>query len=136
MAKPGRKRGTPSSAKLGEMRNELFRAALARRTVTYGRLMKRYGLSRGRALSDAISSIDEGEREDHAPGFASIVVRKDTGFPGGGYFVDPGLPEGVARPPGRGLDPRLSRREEVYVSAQQRKVWEFYSKGARTPATT
>jgi len=96
--------------------------------MTYGRLMKRHHLSRGRKLSQTIGEIDRAEYEMGAPGFASIVVRKDTGLPGGGYFCDPELPPGLRRPRLRSSDPKLSPAEISYVRQQQLKVWRHYGR--------
>ena len=115
-----------------DVRRELLRAAASCRTVTYGFLMKKFGLSRGRGIVRAIGEFDGDEAKKGAPGFASIVVRKDTGYPGGGFFCWEGLPAGLRRPKERGLDPRLSERERAYVRTLQREVWSFYSK--RTPS--
>jgi hypothetical protein len=113
------------------MRLALLSAARSRGTVTYGRLMKTYHLSRGRRLSQTIGEVDRVEYSRGAPGFAAIIVRKDTGFPGGGYFVDDALPPGLRRARGRGNNPRLSSAERRHVLEQQRKIWEYYSTDAR-----
>lgn len=88
--------------------------------------MKRFGLSRGRVLSELIGLVDRKEYESGAPGFAAIVIRKDTGYPGGGYFCDDGLPPRLRRPRGRSADPRLSGQEMAHVRAQQERIWAYY----------
>jgi len=88
--------------------------------------MKNYGLSRGRVLSKVIGQIDRLEYTRGAPGFAAIVVRKDTGFPGGGYFCDDDLPAGLSRSRERSTDPRLAPPERDYVLEQQKRIWAFY----------
>jgi hypothetical protein len=108
------------------MRLVLLRAAQSGRTVTYGRLMKMYSLPRGRRLSQAIGDVDRAELARGAPGFAAIIVRKDTGFPGGGYFCDDDLPSTLRRPRSRAVDPRLSAKELAHLKEQQRKIWVFY----------
>ncbi len=110
------------------MRRDLLEAARNRATVTYGLLMKRYGLSRGRRLSQVIGEIDEREYCKGAPGFAAIIVRKGTGLPGGGYFCDDELPSQIRRQRGRASDPRLSRVEMTHVREQQKKIWNYYGK--------
>ncbi len=121
---------------IGSMREDLLNAASEGRKVTYGRLMKKFGLSRGRSLSAAIGEVDRAETLSGSPGFAAIVVRRDTGFPGGGYFCDPALPKSVRRPSDRSTDPRLSSRERGYVTGEQRKIWRHYaSKGGRARAS-
>jgi hypothetical protein len=115
---------------LTRMRTELLRAARSGEKVTYGELMKRYRLSRGRALTNAIAKVDEKERARGAPGFAAIIVRKDMGFPGGGYFCGGDLPPGLLREPGRSSDPRLTPAERAHLTEQQAKIWAYYREGA------
>ncbi len=114
------------------MRRILRRAASKRRTVTYGTLMNALRLSRGRALSATIGKVDRLEMTEGAPGFAAIIVRKDTGFPGGGYFVDDALPKQLVRAPARGADPRLTTAEKLHVRKRQRLIWAYYGRAARS----
>jgi len=104
-------------------------AARGRKTVTYGTLMRRIRLSRGRALSGMIGAVDRMEYAALAPGFAAIIVRKDTGFPGGGYFCDDALPTRLRRPQSRASDPRLSSAEREHVRRKQEEIWRFYGEG-------
>jgi len=113
------------------MRKDLLKAARRGSTVTYGELMRRHKLSRGRPLTAAIGAIDGPELAHGAPGFAAIIVRKDTRFPGGGYFCDDDLPPALRRPKERRTDPRLSSAEKDYILKQQRKIWSFYGKASR-----
>ena len=127
--KPLTRRGCcegPLSTRLWSIRADLLRAARGRTVVTYGQLMKRHRLSRGRRLSQTIGEIDRAECEKGRPGFAAIVVRKDTGFPGGGYFCDDELPPVLQRPRGRASDPRLSSAEMRHLRRQQRRIWDYY----------
>jgi hypothetical protein len=115
-----------------KLRQELIRVAKARETLTYGELMRILGISRGPPLFEAISAVDRAEYGKGAPGFAAIIVRKDTGFPGGGYFCDDDLPAYLRRPFSRANDPRLSAAEMNYVKEAQRKIWDYYSSAAQT----
>lgn len=119
-------KGAQDSAIEG-LRQELLRAARARGTLTYGDLMRLLGVSRGRPLFDAIVAVDRAEYRRGAPGFAAIIVRKDTGFPGGGFFCDDDLPPSLRRPFSRAADHRLSAAEMNYVKEAQRKIWDYYS---------
>lgn len=104
-------------------------AASARRTITYGELMTRFGLARGeagRTVVGVLSEVDRSEYEKGAPGFAAIVVRKDTGFPGGGYFCWDDLPPELRRPPEKCKDPKLSSVEKKYIREQQERIWQYY----------
>ena len=112
-----------------EMKWELQRAALARRKVTYGYLMKRFGLTRGgqgRSVVSVLGEIDEAESMAGRPGFAAIVVRGDTGYPGGGFFCWQGVPVHLRVPRERANDPRLSPDQIRYVKEQQEAVWTYY----------
>jgi len=116
----------------------LLEAAREGRTVTYGRLMKKYRLSRGRRISAVLGEVDRAQRLAGAPGFAAIVVRKDTGYPGGGYFCDDELPASLRRPAARCTDPKLSAAEKEHVRQQQGIIREYYrsGKGGAPGATT
>ena len=109
------------------LRQELVKTARARGMLTYGQLMRLLGISRGRPLFEAIAEVDRGEYARGAPGFAAIIVRKDTGFPGGGFFCDNDLPPDLRRPFERANDPKLSAAEMNYVKEAQRKIWDYYS---------
>jgi len=119
-----------------EFGKELLEAARRGRTVTYGELMNRFHLSRGRRISAAIDEVDRAEHLKGAPGFAAIVVRKDTGYPGGGYFCDDDLPASLRRPASRSTDPRLSAEEKGHVRGQQRRIWEYYRRRKAARVTT
>ena len=110
------------------MRKELARAAGRGSTVTYGHLMKVCRLPRGRRFSEVLGAVDVAEQMKGAPGFAAIVVRRDTNFPGGGYFCDDELPPSLRRPRTRSGDPRLSSTEKDHISRRQEVIWRFYAK--------
>jgi len=110
-----------------ELRMELKRAARSRGTLTYGELMKIVGVSRGPPLFEAIVAVDRDEYARGAPGFAAIIVRKDTGYPGGGFFCDDDLPADLRRPFSKASEPRLSAAELNYVKDAQKRIWDFYS---------
>jgi hypothetical protein len=93
--------------------------------------MKAFRVSRGRALTQLIGDVDRMEYKDGGPGLAAIIVRKDTGYPGGGYFYGEGLPPRLRRAAGRSTDPRLSDAEKEYIKAQQEKIWTHYRAGSR-----
>jgi hypothetical protein len=120
--------GLDARPNLEVLRKELVRAARARRTLTYGQLMKIVGVSRGAPLLDVISAVDRAEYSKGAPGFAAIIVRKDTGFPGGGFFCDDDLPAPLRRPYQKASNPKLTAAEMNYVKQAQRKIWDFYGK--------
>jgi hypothetical protein len=55
-----------------------------------------------------------------------MVVRKDTGYPGGGFFCWDGIPPALRRPSHEGLNPKLSDAEKEYVRKSQEGIWGFY----------
>lgn len=112
---------------LEDLRKELVKAARARGTLTYGQLMKIMGISRGPPLFNVIAEVDRAEYARGAPGFAAIIVRRDTGFPGGGFFCDDDLPLSLKRPYARASDPKLTAAEMNYVKEAQRKIWDYYA---------
>jgi hypothetical protein len=116
-----------ASEGLEDLRRELVKAARARGTLTYGQLMKIMEISRGSPLFNAIAAVDKTEYARGAPGFAAIIVRKDTGFPGGGFFCGDGLPSSLRRPYDRASDPKLTAAEMNYVKEIQRKIWDYYA---------
>lgn len=121
---------TQDNALRDDVRCELLRAAVDRRTVTYGFLMRKFRISRGAAggkgIVGVIGEIDRHEAQRKAPGFAAIVVRKDTGYPGGGFFCWDGIPSALRRPKREGSNPELSDAEKKYVRKLQEGVWGFY----------
>ncbi len=118
-----------------DVRRELLRAAASGRTVTYGSLMRRFRISRGapggKGIVGVISEIDRYEAQRKAPGFAAIVVRKDTGYPGGGFFCWDDISAALRRPKNEGSNPRLSDAEKEYVRRLQEEIWSFYRRGFR-----
>lgn len=78
-----------------------------------------------------IGMVDRNESDSGAPGFAAIIVRKDTGYPGGGYFCDDALPPRLRRPARRGNDPRLSELEKGHIRRQRETIWVYYSPARR-----
>ena len=114
------------------MRRILRSAASDHRTVTYGELMKICRLPRGPLFSRVLGRVDTLERTEGAPGFAAIVVRKDTRFPGGGYFCDDDLPPSLRRPAKRSTDPRLTSAERRHVRSRQEAIWSHYSQSSTT----
>ena len=124
----GSSSGSAPKPGLDGLRKELVKAAKAQSTLTYGQLMKIMGVSRGPPLLDVISAVDRREYSRGAPGFAAIIVRKDTGFPGGGFFCDDDLPASLRRPYERASDQKLTAAEMNYVKDAQRKIWDYYAK--------
>jgi hypothetical protein len=121
-----------------DVRRELLRAAGNHRTVTYGLLMRKFRLSRGapagKGVVGVVGEVDRREARRGAPGFAAIVVRKDTGYPGGGFFCWDGVPPALRRAKREGPNPKLSDAEKRYVRELQEAVWSYYEGELRKSA--
>jgi hypothetical protein len=113
-----------------DIREELLKVASKGGTVTYGYLMKKYRVSRGHprgaGIAGVIGEIDRFEYQRGAPGFAAIAVRKDTGYPGGGYFCDGALPRALRKPKSQSTDPKLSSAQKEHIRKQQKAIWAYY----------
>ncbi|HVC26523.1 MAG TPA: hypothetical protein VND40_00025 [Nitrososphaerales archaeon] len=107
--------------------------------MTYGSLMRKFRLSRGAAggkgVVDVVGEVDRREAQGGAPGFAAIVVRKDTGYPGGGFFCWEGVPPALRRAKREGSNPRLTDAEKRYVRRLQEEVWGYYRAELRDQST-
>ena len=115
-----------------DMRQALIKAAVERGTLTYGYLMEKFKISRGSSEGDtvvgALGEIDRREYQVGAPGFAAIVVRKDTGYPGGGFFCWDGVPTELRREKDEGQNPKLSDAEKQYIKDEREKIWNYYQR--------
>ena len=93
------------------------------RTVTYGDLMKRYRISRGRAhgIAEVLWRISEreaclvGASHDPPHFISAVVVRSGTRYPSGGFFGLEGIPQDLVRAERTYGDPALSIQEKRYV---------------------
>jgi len=128
--KPKGESGLSKRVHADEIRKELLAAAVERRTLTYGELMRKFYLGRGDAGAGVVAAISEVDKSEYAkgsPGFAALVVRKDTGYPGGGFFCWEDIPSELRRSPERCQDPKLSEAEKRYIRSQQEKIWSYYA---------
>lgn len=95
-------------------------AATARTTVTYGEAARRaFGgrfPARSGALMDLLDDIDSAWAEERGIMIATLVVRKDTGRPGDGYFVFVERGTGVV----------VGDREEYWLD-QAERVWTAFA---------
>lgn len=101
------------------LRALLTDAARARSTVTYGEAARvafggRFSARSG-ALMDLLGEVDTEEEAARGVMIASLVVRKDTGMPGDGYFAF------AAYELGRDVSDRA-----VLWQTEAEAVWEAY----------
>ena len=98
------------------------------RTITYGEIMRKCGIPRGqpthngKAIGDVVGRISEWTRENWGIYLSAIVVHKDTGYPGGGFFGLSGIPAEFARDEAGWDDRRLTADERSFLSKRQQEV--------------
>ncbi len=110
-----------------DLDDELHSLAWKGRTVTYGRLMRRYGISRGGkvGIGNILDILNERERcrsscRNSLHHISAVVVLANTDYPSGGFFGVDGLPQGIERSERLWTRPALSPREKEFVE----RVWE------------
>lgn len=104
------------------LRSLLFEVAARRSTVTYGEVARRVFdgrfSARSGALMDLLGRVDTEEAAASGTVIASLVVRKDTGIPGDGYFA---FVEGeLGRPVGD---------RAAFWRCEAERVWSAYAPG-------
>jgi hypothetical protein len=107
----------------------LLRAAQRGRTVMYGSIMRACGIPRGqithngKAIGDVVGAISEWTWESWGVYLSSIVVDKNTGFPGGGFFGLTGIPSKLKRNPAQWAENKLSDEEKAFIKKCQIDVF-------------
>jgi hypothetical protein len=98
------------------------------RTITYGEIMRKCRIPRGqpthngKAIGDVVGRISEWTWETSGIYLSAIVVHKDTGYPGGGFFGLSGIPAKFARDEAGWGDRRLTPGEKSFLSKRQQEV--------------
>ncbi len=108
--------------------NELRDLARGGKTMTYGELMSRFHVSRGRihGIAELLWRISEmeaclvGPSHDPPHFISAVVVRSTSGYPSGGFFGLAGIPPDLERPERLYVDSVLSDDEKRYVE----KIWD------------
>jgi hypothetical protein len=128
----------------GDIRDDvlllLIRAAQKERTVGYGPIMRACGIPRGqavdngKAIGNIVGVISEWTFERWGVYLSSIVVHKDTGYPGGGFFGLPGMPSRFRRDSSRWTDQALSADEKAFIDKRQEDVFKW-AKGSGLSVT-
>ncbi len=123
---------------LQDLDDKLHDLAGKAKTVTYGKLSRRYAISRGgeRGIGNILDIINERERcrsrcRDSLHHISAVVVLANTDYPSGGFFGVDGLPEGLERSERLWTNPTLSRREKEYIE----RVWEHLADCMRRDAS-
>ncbi len=110
-----------------EVMDELRELARGGKTTTYGELMSRFHVSRGRThgIAELLWRISEreaclvGPSHDPPHFISAVVVRGTSGYPSGGFFGLAGIPSDLERPERTYADSLLSGDEKRYVE----KMW-------------
>jgi len=115
-----------------DVREKLIEVARKGETITYGDLMKSFGISR-RHIGAVVGEISGHEYSEGRPLISAIVVRSNSststcpkGVPGGGFFGLSGVPGRLKRPEDAYGDSRLTGSEQQFVREQQEEVWKYW----------
>jgi hypothetical protein len=125
------------------VRRRLILVARAGKTITYGDLMREFGIPRGHrkpgvGIGHVVGRISEAEWDEDRPMLSAIVVRAGTatslcpkGHTGGGFFGQAGIPARLRRNEKDWDSTTLSIREQELVRQEQENVWRYW-KGSRS----
>jgi len=120
-----------------DVRAKLIEIARKRKTITYGELMRKFGIPRGHrkpgiGIGSVVGQISEYEHSKGRPLLSVIVVRADSktkkcpqGHPGGGFLGLDGVPLHLRRSPGAFSDP-LTIKEQEFIKEEQQRVWDYW----------
>jgi hypothetical protein len=120
-----------------DVRQRLIEVARNRKTITYGELMKEFGIPRGHrkpgiGIGHVVGAISEHEYSHGRPLISAIVVRAysesticPNGAPGGGFFGLSGIPSQLIRSENNWGNP-LTNEERNFVKAEQEKIWNYW----------
>jgi len=120
------------------VRQKLIDVAKRGGTITYGELMKEFGIPRGHrkpgvGIGHVVGEISEHEHSQGRPLISAIVVRANSGtaicpkgVPGGGFFGLPGIPSRLARSESDWANPQLTKEEQKFLLAEQHRVWQYW----------
>lgn len=105
-------------------------------TITYGEIMRKCRIPRGqpthngKAIGDVVGRIREWTWENRGIYLSAIVVHKDTGYPGGGFFGLSGIPSKFARDEAGWSDRKLTTAEKSFLSKRQQEAF-AWAKGRK-----
>jgi hypothetical protein len=120
-----------------DVRERLVAAAKSGETVTYGELMKQFGIPRGspnreKGIGDVVGQISMYEHSKGRPPISAIVVTAGSrtltypqGLPSGGFFGLPGIPPHLKRQD-QELGNPLTLEDKEYARQQQKRVWAYW----------
>ena len=121
-----------------DVRQKLISVAKRGETITYGELMREFGIPRGHpkpgiGIGHVVGIISEHEHSKRRPLISAIVVRASSGtaicpkgVPGGGFFGLPGIPSHLIRSESAWADSRLNGEEQEFIKNEQEKVWLYW----------
>lgn len=121
-----------------DVRKKLIEVAKKRETITYGELMKEFGIPRGHpkpgiGIGCVVGEISDYEYSNGRPLLSAIVVRANSGtgicplgHPGGGFFGLDGIPVHLERPASVYSNPTLTTDEQEFVKEAQERVWGYW----------
>lgn len=122
-----------------DVRRKLIEVAKKGETITYGELMREFGIPRGHhkpelGIGSIVGEISNYEHSEGRPLISAIVVRADTktrayphGHPGGGFMGLDGIPAQLKRrSEASWQDHKLTAEEQEWLIKEQEKVWAYW----------
>ena len=121
-----------------DVRRKLIEVARRGQTITYGELMKEFGIPRGHpkpgvGIGPEVGKISRHEHAQGRPTLSAIVVLASSktrtcpqGHPGGGYFGLPDIPTHLWRPGTEHQNPKLTSDEQRFMVQEQEEVWNYW----------
>ena len=125
-----------------DVRAKLIEIARKRKTITYGDLMREFGIPRGNpkpgiGIGSVVGEISEYEHSKGRPLLSGIVVRADSktkkcpqGHPAGAFFGLDGVPLCLRRSQDAFSDP-LTIKEQKFIKKEQERVWNYWKNPRR-----
>lgn len=107
----------------------IWESARRGRAITYGEIMRVCHVPRGqlihngKAVGDVVGEISEWTWDTWGIYLSAIVVRKNTAYPGGGFFGLKGIPTTFARGEEGWSDRRLTADEKGFLRKRQQEVF-------------
>jgi hypothetical protein len=116
-----------------DIRKRLIEVAKKGSKISYKELMDEFCLARGghpsakNRVGDVVGDISNFEHSNGRPLISSVVVHKNNGYPGSGFFGLDGIPEQLRRTEKSFKNP-LSLDDKKFVQEEQKRVWDWWKK--------
>ena len=106
-----------------------YLVALAKdgRTVTYSILQSDLHLPR-QDTGEILGEVSNREHKDGRPRLSALVVRKDTGLPGVGFFGLDGVPPQIRWPQEKEVSAEVTEKRASFALEERKRVFDYWQK--------